>query len=31
MIRFKDYVDAFVDGHIPPEGYLTDNDLDAIK
>jgi preprotein translocase subunit SecA len=26
----KDYVDAFVDGHIPPEGYLTDNDLDAI-
>ncbi len=27
---FKDYVDEFVDGHIAPEGYLTDNDLDAI-
>ena len=27
---FKDYVDEFVDGHIAPEGYLTDNDLEAI-
>ncbi len=27
---FKDYVDEFVDGHIAPEGYLTDNDLKAI-
>ncbi len=27
---FKDYVDAFVDGHIAPEGYLTENDLEAI-
>ena len=27
---FKDYVFAFIDGHIPPENYLTENDLDAI-
>ena len=27
---FKDYVDEFVDGHIAPEGDLTDNDLEAI-
>src|SRR5574344_631388 len=27
---FKDYVDAFVDDHIAPEGYLTENDFDAI-
>ena len=27
---FKDYVDAFVDGHIAPEGYLTDKDLQDI-
>jgi preprotein translocase subunit SecA len=27
---FKDYVEAFVDDHIAPEGYLTDKDFDAI-
>ena len=27
---FTDFVDAFVDGHIAPEGYLTDKDLEDI-
>ncbi len=27
---FEDYVDAFVDDHIAPEGYLTEQDLDNI-
>ena len=28
---FKDYVFEFVDSHIAPEGYLTENDLKAIE
>ena len=28
---FKDYVFEFVDSHMAPEGYLTDNDLKAIE
>lgn len=28
---FKDYVFAYIDNHIAPEGYLTENDLKSIE
>ena len=31
MEIFKDYVFEFVDSHMAPEGYLTENDLKAIE